>query len=634
MKHSGNSSDPQGGRGPATEEEWRSFLSVAGSMIYLGATAEAFLDWAAQSGRHLLPSLVAGAMDPTDVPNMMRSLGVQIWNQFPIPAHHWMPQAIKRPGRNDACWCSSGQKFKNCCERMASDVFPRLNMLRFVLDAYPASRLADLAENGHASLDAVADTAHQWIDEGQHKRVIALLEPFFAPPKALSGKLELLFDELMSALMELGKHKRREYWITEVLERGDNALKSTALQRRATMHSDKGRAEKAWADFAQAQRFNPNDPALSMLEVSLLMGEQQMKRAAERAAWWAQHFIKLRDPAYEDLIAKLQDFAHEPTRAMFGLARDMFPGVDRLATLFRNAPPPRIAHTLEIHQDASDPESDAVILMAEVTPNAALQKLEDKWCTLFAQAKPSMVAVQNTSLEVWHNADNWLDLLQREPALWNSFEVLDDLVMAVDALEMTSAIERLLVPLAERATELLRLLLDGQAAVRVPWVIFNNRHVLRPIAHLAYVCKEAGKWERFMELARWLVMELNPSDNHGLRYDLSHAFLVHGRDLDALALSKRYPQDGSPTLDMNTALAQFRTGNLTAALETLRQAKQDHPKVVTMLLKANPKPVKPDSWGVTRGGAFEAWLYVEEHQPLWEQCGALVWAAKVLKKSP
>ncbi len=36
-------------------------------------------------------------------------------------------------------------------------------------------------------------------------------------------------------------------------------------------------------------------------------------------------------------------------------------------------------------------------------------------------------------------------------------------------------------------------------------MIFNNRHVLRPIAHLAYVCKEPGKWDRFMALARWLV---------------------------------------------------------------------------------------------------------------------------------
>ncbi|MEI8325130.1 MAG: hypothetical protein WCH44_07130, partial [Betaproteobacteria bacterium] len=36
-------------------------------------------------------------------------------------------------------------------------------------------------------------------------------------------------------------------------------------------------------DFTRKQRFNPNDPALSMLEVSLLVGEQQMTRAADGA---------------------------------------------------------------------------------------------------------------------------------------------------------------------------------------------------------------------------------------------------------------------------------------------------------------------------------------------------------------
>ena len=176
MKQSGNSPEPKDGSGPATEDEWRSFLGIAGTLVYRGATSEEFLDWAAKYGHHLLPGLVAGAADPADVPKLMRALGVQIWNQFPIPDNHWTPQPIKRPGRNDPCWCGSGQKFKHCCERMASGSFPRLNMLRFVLDASPANRLADLAENGHPSLDAVADTAHQWIDEGQHKRVIAQLE--------------------------------------------------------------------------------------------------------------------------------------------------------------------------------------------------------------------------------------------------------------------------------------------------------------------------------------------------------------------------------------------------------------------------------------------------------------------------
>jgi tetratricopeptide (TPR) repeat protein len=633
MNPSGEWDEADGGQGPVTEDEWNHFLSICGGLVYRGTTAEKFLDWAANSGPYILPGMAAAVDNPADVPKMLRSLAVQVWNQFPIPAHHWQPLPVKRPGRNEPCWCGSGQKFKHCCESLASHPFPPLNMLRFVLDACPATRLADVAKNGHPSLDAVADTAHQWCDEGQSKRAVALLEPFFAAPKPLGAKLELLFDELMTALMDEGRDKRREHWITEVLARGDNAMKSTALQRRASMRSDQGRYAQAWADFAQAQHINPNDPALSMLEVTLLLAEKQMERAAERAGWWAQHLSKLRDPAYADLVAHLQAFAREPTDAMFSMARNLVPGVDRLADLLRQAPPPSPMHTLHIDSHEPDPEEAGLAPMAQLEAVAALQALEAQWCGVFEQAKPSLVSVQNGAPEVWDEAEAWLDLLQREPALWNSFEVLDDLVMAADALHITGVVERLLVPLAERAAELLRLLLEAQPTpVRVPWVMMENRPALRPIAHLAYVCKAADKWDRFMELARWLVQELNPGDNHGLRWDLSYALMRHGRDQDALALDRFFPDDSSPTLDLNRVLAHYRLGDLAQAQVDLRQARLDHSKVMAMLLKPNPKPVKPDAWGVAVGGAFEAWLYVEPHQPLWEQSGALAWAKLALKK--
>lgn len=633
MNQPGDLDDADGEHGPMADQEWRNFLTICGSLVYRRTSAEAFLDWAAKHGHYLLPGMAAAAANPADVPKLLRSLAVQIWSQFPQPQHQWQPQPVRRPGRNEPCWCGSGQKFKHCCEPLANFQFPRLNMLRFVLDACPATRLAEVAQKGHAALDAVADTAHQWCEEGQSKRAVALLEPFFAAPKPLTAKMEFLFDELMSALMEEGRNKRREHWIAEVLARGDNGLKSTAWQRRATLRSDQGRAAEAWADFAQAQRINPNDPSLSMLEVTLLMAENQMKLAAERANWWAQHLGKLRDPAYADLVAHLHAFARAPTGAMFGLARDLFPGVDRLADLLRQAPPPGPMHTLHSFSDASDPDEAALGPMAELEPRHTLQALELQWCALFEQAKPSLVSVQNGARGVWDNADAWLDLLQREPALWNSFEVLDDLVMAADALEMTAVVESLLVPLAERAAELLRLLLEAQTTpLRVPWVMMDNRPVLRPIAHLAYVCKEAGKWDRFMELARWLVLELNPNDNHGLRWDLSYALMRHGRDQDALALGQLFPNEVSPTLDLNRALAHFRLGDLAQAQADLRQAKLDHPKALAMLHKPPPKPVKADAWGVTVGGAFEAWLYVEPHRPLWEQSGALAWAAQALKK--
>ncbi len=632
MNHQDDLFGSQDDEGAAGLDEWRGFMGVAGSLVYRGTTAEQFLNWVARYGGQLLPGLSAAAPSPEDAARMLRALGVQVWNQMPQPDSRWQIRPMKRPGRNEACWCGSGDKYKHCCEPMGVGQFPRLNMLRFVLDACPATRLADVA-NGHPDLDAVADTAHQWCEEGQSKRAVALLEPFFAAPRPLTLKLEILFDELMSALLDEGRDKRREHWIVQVLERGDNPLKSTALQRRATLRSDRGDAKQAWADFAQAQQLNPNDPALSMLEVTMLMAEDRMEQAAERARRWALHLGKQRDPAYADIVARLDDFGRNPADAMFGIAREMLPGVDRLASLLARAPAVTVMHRLIADTGVPDPEELGLVPMAQVKTQTTLLALELKWRKVFPQAKPSLVMVQNESPEVWDKADAWLDLLQREPALWNSFDVLDDLVMALDALQMAAVVDSLLVPLAERAAELLRLLLESHGSpVRLPWAMLDHRPVLRPVAHLAYVCKQAGKWDRFMELARWLVFELNPHDNHGLRDDLSFAFMLHARDRDALALRQRYPDDCSPTLDLNQVLAQYRLGELAAAQATWDQARRDHPKAAAMLLKPSLKPVKPDPWGVELGGAFEAWLYVQPHRPLWEQSGALDWARSLPKR--
>ncbi|MBK7002947.1 MAG: SEC-C domain-containing protein [Rhodoferax sp.] len=551
---------------------------------------------------------------------------------MPIPAYQWKLKPIVPPGRNDPCWCGSGDKFKACCEELVSRPFLTINMLRFVLDACSLQQLKELASTGRASLEAVANTAGQWIEEGQSERAVALLEPFFEAPRTLPSTLSPLFDELMSGLLKEKRQDLRFYWIDEVLARGDSAFKSAALQQRAVMHCDEGAFEACWADFAQAQHFNPNDPSLASLEVSLLMGQNRTQQAAERAAWWAQHLSKLREPSYAQLIENLQSFSKRPIQSMMDMAAELVPGLAPLLKLVQTAPAPALMHTLKVRNGMPDPAEAALTPMALVLANESLQKLENQWRACFVQAKPMLVATQNDAPEVWDNVDDWLGLLQHSPALLNSFDVLDDLVMAVDALDMAIGSD-ILVLLAERAAELLRLLLEAQTTpVRVPWVIQENRVVLRPIAHLAYVCKDTGKWDRFMELASWLVLELNPNDNHGLRWDLSQAYMLHGRDRDALKLNDLYPHDSSPVLDMNRVLAYYRLADLAQAKEALLKASLDHPKALTMLLKPRPRPVKHEDLGITVGGTYEAWLYVQPHQPLWQASGALVWAQEVLKK--
>ena len=64
----------------------------------------------------------------------------------------------------------------------------------------------------------------------------------------------------------------------------------------------------------------------------------------------------------------------------------------------------------------------------------------------------------------------------------------------------------------------------------------------------------------------------------------------------------------------------------------LRAAANTHPRAVKALLAEKANKPKAHGFGVTIGGAEEAWLYREAHRELWRERGALNWAAEVLAK--
>jgi hypothetical protein len=325
---------------------------------------------------------------------------------------------------------------------------------------------------------------------------------------------------------------------------------------------------------------------------------------------------------------------------MMGVAMDMNDDWQKLHTLFEGAPSPSVRHKYEVLVE-TDQSGQSHPVADTMTADAKLAKIETLWKKTFPQIKPDITRLQHDDESVWDNAPEWLDLLAKHPDLWFSFEVLDDLVMAVDTIRVVGVEERLLVPMAERAAEQLRLTLEhsAQPNVRVLWGIFSHRPVLRPIAHLTYICKEAaardaGKAQRFMQLAHWLVTELNPNDNHGLRIDLSNYLVKFERWDDVIALNERYPEDMQPHLGLNALLAAFvlqRSGKLA---QDMKQAVKDFPNAVKMLLGPEPKPVKPDHpYGVTVGSKYEAWLYVQEMRAYWAQYHALDWARALLSSN-
>jgi len=599
----------------ADAELYLLFLSCAKTLAKSNDAGK-FLDWIAEAGPHLAPQLAA-AVHPSSGPagHFFRTVGVQIYNAMPLPDADFRRRPLPRPGRNDPCFCGSGYKYKQCCRGAAEMLdFSNFNMLPYMLDALPKKVFASLPDSA-VDVEMVYDAARQWHEEGEVERAVALLEPWFAPKHRLTGKLEPLFDQLVDGYLELGRERKRRRFVEDVIARGDRELRAAAIMRLATMQADQGDFDAAWETFQRAQREKPDDPNLATLEITLLMSRGMQDQARERARFWVTRLERMRNWDLGDLIDWLRRVAEDPAGAMAGIGRGMYPDLDRLVRLYADAP------GLEVHYRIEDGGA--------LVADTAVTDLESNWRRIFPYVKPGLTAVQHDEPSVWDAASRWLTFLEKNPLAWQSFDILDDLVMAVDALQLPGVGSTVLDPLLQRGVLLLEQVIHaaGEGDVELPWACWENRPALRLLAHLAFRVLDAGQGESpgpaFITLAERLVT-LNPTDNHGIRTDLARAYLANDEPEKALTLSDRFPDDFCG-MTLNRILALYRLDRRGQALQELNDAAGYHAVAIKMLLAADPKPPRMSDTGITVGGKDEAWLYRIAHRPLWEQDGGLAW---------
>jgi tetratricopeptide (TPR) repeat protein len=576
----------------------------------------AFADWFETAAPTLLPQLFGQAIEPS---RLARLLARHLYGITPLPRHGYVTQRLPAPGRNDPCICGSGRKYEQCCQPFDGQVpLPEVNMLRYVLDVSPRAVFAELPAS-KVLIDAVADAARQWSDEGRDRDAVALLEPWFAPGRPLDGRLSILFDALMDAYLELEKPRKRQQLIETVLERGDSELKCTALQRRAVMAADRGDYDAALAAFREAQRMHPDDPSHTHLEISLLIGAGRLQEARERARFWLARAQRDRDfpPLLLDLLRRA---AEDPAAAMLEAQEHSVPGLAALRSAMAKLPPPQLRH--EVRLDAEK--------VGHLEPQPALAKAEAKWRQQFPQAKPALTVLSEYNADAFDHSNRWLALLQREPQLWDSFDVLDDLAMAVHGIRLLGIEQTIELPLLDRAVELLRQHVEASGARQLPWGFLENRPALRCVAARAQYALDHHDADTAIRLSQWLVDELNPNDNHGLRGALMRLYVAAGRYDDAIALGQRYPDDFAE-LTLTHVLALYCAGRADEAAAALRAAARKHSRAVKMLLAERARqPRERGAFGIRVGGDEEAWLYRQEHRALWEERGALAWATALL----
>lgn len=607
--------------------ELRLLLMLAGSRLARNGDVEPFLAWMATSGPAIAPS-IARKVDPAagDVAHAFRSMGRMIYETTPLPQNNWAPRALPVPGRNEPCHCGSGVKYKHCCAALANIPAPtgRLNMLPGVLAAIPVRRFAELP-GSRVSIEAVCATAAEWEDEGAFKRAAALLEPWFAGTGPLNRRRVPMFDLLANLYDHLGHPRKKLNLIAKLIARGDAPLQAEGWMRRSAILNDQHDYAGARAAFSAAQRLDPDNPNLALLEVTVLLARGEHAEARARAAFWLHRLRRTHpgDPGIEPIVDVLLRTVEDPARVLGDVSRQSDPAFERLVGLLQRAPAPANLYRL-----IPEPSGSA-------GPLAALPELaraEALWRKRFAGVKPHSVELSTDQPATWKRPGAWLDLLEASPLLWNSFDVLDDLALAADRPDRFGYESELLFPLLDRAARLFEVVraVNRIERLRLEWGWFENRPALRLLARAAVVAIESADTPRAVECMEPLVFELNPDDNHGLRYDLSRCYLELRRPQDVLRLERAFPEDIGD-LAFDRALALFMLGRHGEAVEALRQAHRQSPRVLPMLCRSKARaPARLQENRVTVGGDDEAWYYRESRRELWLREDALGVACSII----
>lgn len=610
-------------------DEFAFLLHAATGWILQSANRDEFLDRMGETGPIIAPEMARLLHSEAEPAQFFRTLGVHVYDNTPLPDEGFAVKPVPKPSRNQPCPCGSGLKYKHCCIHMSDlPLLDNYNMLRHVLDYLPQKKLAILVDS-RADTHAIADTAAQWIDEGEDRRALALLEPWFKNSPKLGRRHIPLFVELVSIYQLLNKPLKCKRLVHQVSKADNESLRALALQHLATEYMNKGDLDAANASFMEAQRLDPDSYSLAILELSLLCLEGNDENAKSRARFMVARFRKLPDTP-PDFLKLLEDCTENPSATLLGFMAPEDPilqHIQMLSDLLISAPEPTAYYQLKQYGQE-----------AMLHAGKKLHKPEQKWFHAFHSIKPSLTHTQHGDTSVWDNAPQWLNVLHENPLLWNSFDVLDDLVMAIDALHAEDMGFDLfpLNPILERAQTLLELHIKNAVDkdMTLPWGITENRPALRLLAHRIFRLSNtvSRNEHELMVAAAEQLIKINPVDNHGIRSLLSTAYIFDWQLQKAVSLTEQYPDDILCTLPMNRILALYLDKQENDALEHLSKISERYKTVIDMLLAKNPDPPPISEYGISIGGEDEAWLYREDALSLWQRHGALNWLRKVIEK--
>ena len=640
-------------------EQFMQVISIAAGLLMLDRRpVKEFLHWARSSLPIIAPTMFVEQQSEEERSKKAYWIGVNLWNSAPHPDNHYKTRPLPRPGRNERCPCGSGLKFKQCCAHFTPPPpVPEGLFWSAMSDIMSKAEILRQIKNQQLPVVAIGTMASHFLEAGDYKQVIQMLDPLFGEHanklgKQHSGLLDLLCDSYNA---HYKTEKKKKDLLQRLSQHKNNVIRAEAWQRLASWKLDQGDNAAAFEALNQAMRSDPGNPSHSLLELSLLVAENRLQQARERADFWLRKLRHLED-SFPDLIYTLERAREDPRAALQSgiTSNDDDP---RLQTLIdwvednafsediphyqvvdinsHEDPPADIPPQVDILAEAvDDPIPHAIHLQA---PDTILQ-LEQQWWQVYPVGKPFSVHFEVTgAADIWLDMfhDQWLKFLQAHPEAMNSLEILDDITSLIymHPLNQTHwGPMNNLQPLLEHAENIIRQANIPEHKV-MPWIMTENRPALRLLAHAINLAIDHDQLQSCMEKIRFY-LRLNPSDNHGYRSMLVNYCLQQGLDQQALSIARNYPDDMLAETRYGQALALYRLGDSDAAEQALSGAIHKLPLVADYLLKSRAAQPQFSEHGISLGGKDQAWLYRDEMRDCWRQTeGAMAWLKQGIKNS-
>ncbi len=219
-------------------------------------------------------------------------------------------------------------------------------------------------------------------------------------------------------------------------------------------------------------------------------------------------------------------------------------------------------------------------------------------------------------------------VLERSPEHIDIMQALAQVLNHTDRKEQAGTLWRKAVDLGRSAFPP-RAFKVGRDLLEWDWL--ENRPFLRCLRGLMYHSHfDLGETNKALDLA-YELLALNPRDNQGVRASAMSWLLAAGRDVEAVELAERYPDDFFPETTYGRALALYRLGRTPEADSTLKAAIDNLPAVTAELLRDTHRaPSNAHSGYESIGGTDQAYNYWEVDGQLWEGSGdALDWLRRI-----